>query len=56
VLLPYSDHDCFLCVDFNALDFSRHETRESKKEKNLVSQKRQSSGGINLNMTQIKKA
>jgi hypothetical protein len=31
VLLPYSDDNCFLCVDFNALDFSRHEPRESKK-------------------------
>ncbi len=33
MLLPYSDHDCFLCVDFNALDVSRREPRESKKTK-----------------------
>jgi len=27
------DDNCFLCVDFNALDFSRHEPREWKKTK-----------------------
>ncbi len=33
MLLAYSDDNCFLCADFNALDFSRHEPRESKKTK-----------------------
>ncbi len=31
MVLPYYDDNCFLCVDFNALDFSRHEPHESKK-------------------------
>ncbi len=33
MLLPYYDDNCFLCVDFNALDFSSHEPLDSKKTK-----------------------
>jgi hypothetical protein len=33
VLLRHYDDNRFLCVDFNALDFSRHEPLNTKKTK-----------------------